>query len=308
MKSGKELMLLSVLSVVFLAGCTSSSEGPSGTGVIITSFAPDVQEIDAGSSVTFTAVVKNVGGKSASDLKALIFGLSNEWTGSDLTTGAVKSSSSLASADPISGLPGEEESFDWTVAFPADKGKNADVTYDASVRIFYGYKTDADVLLRFVESSYLRTNPNVQKGVITADSSSGPLVITAAARTPSVGATAATGRVQFEIQNAGAGRVTDGVTATVSDAEPTTLDVIDKIEVTGAKSCAGKDDTTDGAPGDGKINLIDTRLAAGKSKVISCDVDVSGIGNFKDISLKLTASYTYFVDSATQVTVTRALE
>ncbi len=303
MKLRKELMLFSVISIVFLAGCASAPEGPTGAGVIVTSFAPDVQQTDPGSSVAFTAVIKNIGSKSATNIKALIFGLSNEWTDADVTTAQVKSTSSLAAADAITGLPGEETSFDWTATFPTAKGKNTDVTYDASVRIFYDYTTDSDILLRFVESSYLRTNPNVQKGVVSSQSSSGPLVVTAVARTPSVVAGVTTGRVQFEIQNVGAGRVSSGVTVTgTTDAEPSGLDLLKEINVTGAKTCAGT------AAVGVIVPLSNVRLAAGKSKVISCDVDISGIGNFKDVALKLTASYSYFVDSATQVTVLRALQ
>lgn len=297
-------MLFSVISIVFLAGCAGGGgEATATAGVVITSFASDVQQIDPGSSVTFTTVVKNIGSKAATSLKALIFGLSDEWTGADVITIQVKTTSSLAAADPVSGLPGEETSFDWTATFPSAKAKNTDVTYDASVRVFYDYTTDSDILLRFVESSYLRTNPNVQKGVISSASSSGPLIITAIARTPSVGTGTTTGRVQFEIQNAGSGRVSKGVTVTgTTDAEPDGLDLIKEIKVTGAKSCAGVDASS------GTVTLPNVRLAAGKSKVISCDVDVSGIGNFKDSALKLTAAYSYFVDSATQVTVLRALQ
>lgn len=305
MKLRKELMLVSVVSIVFLAGCATGPEGPTGAGVIVTSFAPDVQQIDPGSSVTFTAVIKNIGSKAATSVKALIFGLSNEWTDADVTTAQVKTTSSLAAADATAGLPGEETSFDWTATFPVAKGKNTDVTYDASVRIFYDYITDSDILLRFVESSYLRTNPDVQKGVVSSQSSSGPLVVTAVARTPSVGAGTTTGRVQFEIQNAGAGRVSKGVTVTdTKDAEPDGLDLLKEIKVSGAKNCAG----TDAISNVVTLPSDKLRLAGGKSKVISCDIDIPGIGNFKDAALKLTASYSYFVDSATQVTVLRALQ
>jgi len=304
MRLDKELMLLSVVSVVFLAGCTGGGkEAAVANGVIIKSFAPDLQQIDPDTSVTFTATLKNVGGKEAKPVRALLFGLSNEWTGEG-TTAPVKgtSSTALAAADPTTGLPGEETSFDWTVTFPVAKGKNTDVTYDANVRVFYTYKTDSDTLLRFVTSDYLRTNPNVQKGVATSQTSAGPLIVTAVARTPSVGAGTTTGRVQFEIQNAGSGRVDKGATVTATNAQPSGLDLIKEIKVTGAKSCAGTAAAAD------VVTLSDVRLTAGKSKIISCEVDVTGIVNFKDSALKLTATYDYFVDSASQVTVLRLLQ
>ena len=305
MKLRKELLLLSIISIVFLAGCAKGGgEAPTGTGVIIKSFAPDLQQIDPGTSVTFTATVKNVGGKGATDIKALLFGLSNEWAGADLLTSPLKTSpSTLAAADPSTGLPGEEGTYDWTVTFPTASGKNSDVTYDASVRVFYKYVTDSDVLLRFVESNYLRTNPNVQKGVVSSQSSSGPLVVTAVARTPSVPTGTVTGRVQFEIQNVGAGRVANGVTVVgTTSAQPAGLDLMTEIKITGAKNCAGTDAVT------GVVTLSAVRLTGGKSKIISCDVDITGITNFKDGALKLTATYFYLVDSASQVSVARVLQ
>ncbi len=301
MTLSKELILLSIVSIVFLAGCTSSSSSPASAGVVINSFAPDLQEVDGSSQVTFSIAVKNVGGRTASNIKALLFGLSNEWIPQITNTKPI--STTLAPADPATGLTGEEGSADWTLTAPA--GKGSDTTYDASVRVFYTYTTEDDTLLRFVTSNYLRTAPNTQKGIVSSVPTAGPLVITAVARTPTLSIGATTGRVQFEIQNVGGGRVFD----TVSDTgEITTLDLINKITISGlgdTGTCAGV-----GSGGtavfDGTTNAK-IRLAAGKSKVISCDIDVRGIINFADRSIKLVAEYNYFVDSATQVKVLRSL-
>lgn len=308
----KDLLLLSVLSFVFLAGCTGGGDkGATGAGVIITSFAPDVQQIDPDSSVTFTTAIKNIGGKEATKIKALFFGLSDEWKIGDTSfadpsskSKLVKTLSTLAMADQSTGLSGEEATFDWDLTFPKESRKNDDITYDASVSIFYNYMTESNVLLRFAEANYLKTNPNVPRGVVSSSSSAGPLVITAVARTPSVSATAATGRVQFEIQNVGSGRViktvdpADGVVPELKD-----LDIISEIKVSGVKSCADKSKGDDG-----KVTLTNQRLTGGKSKIISCEVDVGGITNVRDSAIKLTATYFYFVDSFTQITVLKTLE
>lgn len=289
MKLRKELLLFSVISVVFLAGCTGGGETPTGTGVIIKSFAPDLTSVDGGSIVVTTVVVKNVGARAATNVNANLFGLSNEWSGmsSKLVT------STLASADPATGLPGEEASQDWTLTTPA--GKGSDVTYDASVRVNFTYTTVSDSLLRFVNSNYARTNPNVPKGVMSSQSTAGPLSITVFARTPVVAADSK-GRVQFEIQNVGGGRV--------GTEDAAGLDVIKEIKITGVGStgsCAG------GAAGNVQT-LSNQRLAGGKSKIISCEIGAGTITNFQDVALNLTSTYDYFIDSATQVTVLRALQ
>ncbi len=268
---------------------------------MITSFAPDIQRVDGG-DVTFTAALQNVGERTANNIKVLFFGLSNEWKmGTSAFDKKLDSTvSTLAPADSSSGLKGEEGTADFTVTAPA--GKTADITYDASVRVFYDYQTDGDTLLRFIQSSYEKTNPNAMKGIQSHSSTAGPLVINAVARTPVLSASTTLGRVQFEIQNIGGGRVYSG--GLDSSNNPKDIDKVMSIEVIGLGSkgsCAGSNE------GD-KATLEPTRLVGGKSKIISCIVDVSGITNYADRALHINIKYSYFVDSATQITVTKNLE
>lgn len=311
MKVRKELMLFSVVSVVFLAGCTGGGgEASTGAGIIITSFVPDVQSVDAGSSVTFTVNLKNVGGKTSDAGKALFFGLSNDWTISGTNPATL---TKLAPADPSAGLTGEESSLDWSATIGASTAKNADISYDASVRVMYGYSTTTDTLLRFVKSDYLRTAPNTPKGIQSSTTTAGPLLVTATARTPTLSSTSTTGRVQFEIQNIGPGRVIKTIAADTGIVGAPDLDIIKKITITGvgtSGTCAGK-----AADASGIVTLDATavtpdniRLAGGKSKVISCDIAVGDLTNFKDIALNVKIEYNYYVDSTTSVTVLRALE
>ncbi|MBU5537435.1 MAG: hypothetical protein QW818_01320 [Candidatus Aenigmatarchaeota archaeon] len=302
MKINKELMLFSVVSIVFLAGCARAPETPAGAGVIITSFAPDVQSIDPGSTVTFTVNLKNVGGMKSSTGKAILFGLSNEWMLPN--NGDVKGVPALAPADPSTGLSGEDVSIDFTATFPSSAAKKTDVSYDASVRVVYGYSTIADTLLRFVKADFLRTAPNTPKGIQSFSVTAGPLLVTASARTSTIPGTSTTGRVQFEIQNIGPGRV-------VKDIPPEKviisedLDVIKTITITGVGrngNCAGIS-----ADESGTVTLTDQRLVGGKSKVISCDVAVGDFTNFKDVALNVKIDYAYFVDSTTRVTVLKVI-
>lgn len=308
MKLGKELLLFSLVSIIFLAGCAKGPEGSAGAGVIITSFAPDVQSVDAGSSVTFVANLKNVGGKTSIAGKASFFGLSNDWSIASSFVDVL----ALAPADSSLGLSGEETSLDFTSTATTAAAKGADVTYDLSVRVMYGYTTTTDTLLRFITSDYQRTVPNTPKGIQSSTTSSGPLLVTATARTPTLSVASTQGRVQFEIQNIGSGRVIKAIPAVTPGTIPAAdLDIIKKITISGV----GTGKCADKAAIGGVVTLDATaatpdniRLAGGKSKVISCNVDVSGITNFKDIALKVTIEYNYFVDSTTAVTVLKALE
>ncbi len=288
--------------VVFLAGCAQQATTTGGTGVIIKSFAPDLTDASGGSTVTFIVNAKNTGDATADNVKALLFGLSNEWTTMPTAVSSV-GGGKLAPADLATGLPGEEGSVDWSLTAPA--GKASDVTYDASVRLFYTYPTTSDIIIRFVTDDYARTTPTAQKGILTSGTTAGPLTITAVARTPVLSTGSTKGRIQLEIQNIGSGRVFKGASIPSNGVIlAADLDILKAVTITGVGalgSCAV------GAAGNSQTPA-NVRLAGGKSKVISCDVDASGIVNFKDIALKITVDYNYFVDSASQVTVSKALQ
>ncbi|MBI2542802.1 MAG: hypothetical protein HYW24_01310 [Candidatus Aenigmarchaeota archaeon] len=300
MKPGKELLFLGVISIIFLAGCVGPPETPSGNGVIIKSFAPDLTEVEGNSPMTFLITVQNVGEKKATQVGAVLFGLSQEWKKADGTTPFNTETTGpwdLAPVDTSSGFSGEEAVGSFDVKTPP--GKSSDITYDATVRVVYVYSTVSDSLARFVTSDYLRVNSEAQKGIMTSKSTSGPLLVTVKAQAPIISAGSTQARVQFEIQNIAGGRVFKNATV-ASD-----LDIIKTVKVSapGIRTCRGVN-----AQG-GVVTITDTiRLAGGKSSIITCDFDVSGIINFQDIPITLELGYNYFVESATQVTVHKAFQ
>lgn len=296
-------MLFSIVSIVFLAGCARGPSVPSGAGVVITSFTPETNLVAGEQDVVFILAVQNTGERTATQMKVALSGLSNEWVkvGGEVDLGAVKSiTGSLAGSDASTGFKGDSTSIDWT--YKSAKSKTtADITYDASARFFYKYDTVHDAIVRFVTSAHLRTAPNTPKGIQSATTTQGPLFITTTARTPIIASGDTTGRIQFEIQNIGPGRVYD----CAGTCEPSViLDQIDKITITGvgaAGQCTGV-----GTPGDTQT-LTDQKLVAGKSKSVSCTIDAKTITNFKDFAVTVTVEYKYFVDSATSVTVSKAI-
>lgn len=311
MRIRKEIILFSLVAVVVLAGCTEGTVGPGANGVIITSFAPDVNPTDGGVPVTFVLGLKNAGGVTATAVKAQLVGLSDKWgnfsPAKDTVTDVIPS---LAPADPTTNLPGEEASFTWTGT--SAPGTTSDTTYDANVRVFYNYITKGTALFRIVNTDYLRTNPSIQPGLVSSDTTGGPLAITYSVRSPIVSSAAKDARIQFEIQNTGGGRVYTGTTPPSS----TNLDTLISITV-GAnqiKSCAGIADgaTTAGADDKdtaaGSIKLeTNLRLVGGKSKVISCDISIATT-TFQDIQTSIQVDYRYMVESASEITVRKALQ
>lgn len=310
MKLKKELMLFSIISIVLLAGCARAPSAfiSGGTnGVIIKTFSPDLVTAEGGNSITFDLFVKNVGATKAENLRATVFGLSNEWTNLSPQPQLGKlfdlAPATLSGADPSLNFEGEEGSASFSATTPSP-GKAVDVTYDANARVLYKYSTVSENLLRLTTIDYLRSiTPPGQPlprefGVLNSQSSSGPLLITVKTRLLTIPAGATTVKIQFEIQNVGGGRVFSGIVP--SSGSPATipstdLDVINSITVSAGTTCAGASSTV--------------KLIGGKSRVLICDVTVGTLpsGGFTDQAVKFTLNYNYFVETATQVSVLKAL-
>jgi hypothetical protein len=312
------LTAISLIVTVFLAGCIGQTPVPTkiitagANGVIIKSFSPDLTTTDGGTDVTFSLYVKNVGDKKATNVKAALFGLSDEWGNLSYDSTAYIMGnlvniipSEMSGADPSLGFEGEEGGIDFTATSPS--GKAVDTTYDATARVFYTYSTISENLLRVATTDYLRSiTPPGQPlpkdySVLKSKSSSGPLLVNVKTRLATIPKGARSVRVQFEIQNTGGGRVFtnyDGMTRATIDSND--LDKISKIDVTSNVDCGN------GYGG----SLTDVKLVGGKSKVIICTVDVSDMpaAGYIDKAINFNLTYNYFVESTTQVTVLKALE
>lgn len=291
----KILILGLIVLVIFLAGCARKGEVPTGNGVVIQSFGPDVSTVDSNTPVNFILNIKNSGGQKAENVHAILFGLSDKWA----TTGNIgpaKDTSvlivpSLAPADPSTGLPGEEATQVWTVKKAPPS--SSDITYDANVRVQHTYKTEATGTVRVVNADYLRTNPNVQRGVTSSQSTAGPLVVNFFARSPVISPPdSTTVRVQIEVQNVGSGKTFSE--ATIDTSKSVTTVMLNKIKIT-VGGC-----TTGGEP-------KEVLLIGGKSATINCERSSITTSTFEDIAFTVTVEYGYFVDSATQVTVLKKL-
>lgn len=296
MKSSNKVLLFSVILIIFLAGCTTGGESPvSSNGVIIESFAPDLSTVDSGTPVNFILSIKNVGGKPADNVYGVLFGLSDKWNLNPALDTLTLISSSLAPADQTTGLPGEEATHVWTVdAVPSSQ---TDITYDATVRIQYKYKTEATGLVRIVSSDYLRTNPNVPRGVTESQTTAGPLVVNFFARSPLVTPTNNKVRVQIEVQNVGGGKTFVGEPS-IDPSKQVTSNMLNKIKVSVGDDPANFCDTS--------VEDKEVLLIGGKSAIINCEKTVE-TNTFTDITFPVTIKYGYFVESATQVTVLKAL-
>lgn len=294
----RHLIALSLVFALFLAGCIGQPPTlPVGlNGVVITSFFPEPAEIEPEMTAILPLIVKNVGGMEATDILVELMGLTDEWAINGVTPSTAEereeSIGSLIPPAPERGLPeGQEGYYEWVLTPPI---KNVTMSYDMSARVYYGYSTDSESLLRVISMTHFKTLSEEERakrdwGIRSSKSSSGPLVITVKAPTPIVTRDTVTTPLWFEIQNAGGGR------AFKSGTKPdgTTLDVLE-VKVSGA-----------GIDCDGTTK--DVRLINGKSGRLYCKVSVSGIETYKDFEISLKTSYRYYVDAYSSITVLKSM-
>ena len=270
-----------LVAAIVLAGCVGQPGGGvvGGTaGVIITSFSPEVPEVDSGSGVIFLAGVKNVGDKQATNVEIAISGL-DDWQ----TKPTGPALFSLGPADPTRGLEGEERLEDLTGTAPS---KDVGVTYTPTARVTYHYETKSTIQLKFATSEQIRGTPAESTAKVTT--TGGPFVITVRGKLPTVSSRSPTATFQLEIQNVGGGRAGGGSAGTDRTAAS-----VDFIKVTAPTGCT--------APSDGGKGV---RLIGGKSRLISCKITPSiQPAGFATATLDITLVYEYFVETQTSVTV-----
>lgn len=283
------LIAILLIVAVALSGCTNifggttptgGIVGPGTNGVVITNFFSDIPTIEAGTPVVLTLTIQNKGERTASNIKAEVFGLT-DWTktsGDNPTTFA-----DLAGSDPSRGFEGEANSAQWE--YSKSQAAAVDVDYAAVARVSYNYSTVSSSLVKVASSEYLRSiggNPS-QFGLVSSQTTGGPLTVTVKMGTPIITA-GSKPKVQFEITNTGGGRVYNGQTSASN------LDKITSFTASPQLSCSGA------IP-----KLVDNKA------MITCTLNVDvGSNQFVQVPVELTLKYNYFVDQSTTVKVLRA--
>jgi len=258
----KIIPLLLVFSLVFLSGCVGQTGG--GPGVQITSFSFSDSSTVGGSAVYLTLEVENKGGFKAGNVAAELRGLPDSiWR---IAEGRSRSLGELCgvSSDMTQGC---YQTMTWTLT-PTDLP--VDQSYEANVKVSYGYQTSYVATIRAQSLQDKRDHPNRQTGIINPKSSAGPITMTA--RLPTTLFTGATIPVYFDIQNNGGGFV-DGDALTFNPQ--------------GGLSCTNPQ----------------VQLRKGISGILVCQLSTGGATDFVESSITLSTGYRYSVESVSSVTV-----
>lgn len=274
-----------IFAVVFVAGCNQQSgTRASSNAVVITSFGPEVSEIEPTDSVSAIATIENIGGAKATNIKAQLLGLTSEW---GVDPGRIINVRDLLPPDPARNLQGEQEELVWFLTPPS---KKVTLGYDMELRVFYNYQTFSENLLRVATRAYIDSFPTAQReaernklGVTTSIPSSGPISVNVVARTKILDQPSGTMTATVDIQNVGGGKPEN-----------------DEIGISIKSGNANLE-----CPGisDGKV-----RLAQGKSRQLRCTINIPGIveRGWEEVPISIELSYTYWVSSVSSITVVGA--
>jgi len=265
----KTLYLLALAFLLLLSGCVTTGNS-STNGIIITSFVTDPSEVESGEEVYFVLDIQNVGGAKATDIKAKLIGLPDDWgTPETKTLGEL--------LPPGTGTEGEEYTFEWLLKAPE---MYTTITYPVEAWVEYHYTTHYEALVRIATRDWIKTLPPSQQeeekkrlGVVEASPQLGPIHVDFKIRSGLVHEDVNRG-VTIVLQNVGSGRpLNDEVRVTIKS---------DRLN----------------CPDAGLVTL-----SKGQTKQIRCSVNLGGIEQWKNIKIAVDLDYDYWVRSSTDVTV-----
>ncbi|MCX8179164.1 MAG: hypothetical protein N3E38_00275 [Candidatus Aenigmarchaeota archaeon] len=275
----KNLFPIIFLTVLFfLSGCTQQGgrSGGGTNGLIIESFGPVISEVQPGDSVDIVAVLKNVGGHEVRDIQVSLYGL-GDWN-YVLTS---PPPSSLAPADPTGRGEVETAEVVWTATAPSYRTGIENQEFEMVA--YYTYSTSAIAYIKVATESYIKSFPHAEQqnkinelGVKMEKYTDGPISVTFSAPSKIVKADSRQLRVTINIQNVGGGSLVNNE--------------LDINIITPGRS--------------NNCNQMRAKLIQGKSKQITCLVDVSLGEGWDNIPVEVhVENYRYKVSATSSISV-----
>ncbi|NIO21505.1 MAG: hypothetical protein GTN76_12385 [Candidatus Aenigmarchaeota archaeon] len=299
--------LLLIFCLILVSGCIGQQTS-SGDGLVIENFVSNPSEIYSGESFQLQLMVRNTG---ISDAKNVRFELSNIGTtygsrGLEISCEpeCLDVIQSLLAPDPQAGTTGESRTCIWNCFAPQDVPRNAKLTFNPNLRIYYDYENTIVKSVTIVSEDELRSiqSQGIPLPSEVVSPSGGPVTLSIQMRSPVKyieNSNTVTFPIAITIENVGG-----GVACHPSCSDPKNWN---KVFL--------------GLGPESGMNLKDCEIVMyneidlweGRSRTIVCDGELSlfsemsgrrtGI-NLLQKTLEIKASYEYFVDTSTSITVT----
>ncbi len=175
---------LLILAVIFIAGCTGRQVNvDSNNGVSITRFAASPSEDRTGGIVLFDVEMENVGGTTARNVRADLFGVEKQWRnvdGSLVTSTLTKfGTATLKPPNAQRQLPGDFKIAQWQLMTP-EIPQGISPSLPVEVRVTFDYNTSGFLIIPAVSDQELEIRRIQNQPIASPEivNSPGPIKIT----------------------------------------------------------------------------------------------------------------------------------
>lgn len=308
----KQVYTLIVLTVV-LAGCIGFGQREvvvdANNGLTVNEFSSDFGLIYDDEPTALYLEVENVGGTTATNVKAQVYGVSG-WT---ITPSAnTQTIGSLEKPDIATNVAGEFSALQWTVDPPA-LPEGLKQVFKVSSRVRYDYYTNSisniDVISR-AQYDLLRRTGELEQVPIETANTNGPIKISIDVLAPiklDAGSGDTEKNLLIYVRNVGDGIPFGGSTGTISDWPA--ADNIGEISLTISTPASGVT-LTDCIGGTGSSNSITNTILLrngyesykGVCTLVIPNTFADGVPS-ETIPLNMEATYGYYIDTPIDVTV-----
>ncbi len=170
------ILILPIIAIVAVSGCTTGTTIVTGNGIIIEEFKPTLTDVYSQDPVGLMLKIENRGEAKAEDIEALIFNINiDDWDVSD----EEKDLNDLLGVDPFTSTPGGTKTVYWSDMEAPELAASLEHTYTPKVRVSYDYSTSAEKPITIVDRdeliSIIQQGDSLPTGTTTC--TAGPLSV-----------------------------------------------------------------------------------------------------------------------------------
>lgn len=301
-------LLLFTVSLVLISGCIGE-QTTSGDGVVIEKFLSNPSEMYSGESFQLQLMVRNIGSVDAGNVRFDLSNIGTTYESKGLEISCEPECSEpierFIAPDPQAGTTGESITCIWNCLAPEDVPRNAKITFNPVLRVYYDYESAIAKTITIVSEEELKSVQAQGKPLPseTMSLTTGPVKLSVQMRSP-VKYVESTDKVTFPI-SIGIENVGGGVACYPDCGEPQNWDRV-FLEMDPESGVSLYDCDL------GMFNEIG--LWEGRTRTIVCDGEISlfseiekgrwGAINLLQKTLRIKSIYEYFADTSTSLTVT----
>ena len=133
------ILLLPILAVVVVSGCTGGGGVGTGNGIVVEEFEPTLSEVWSNQETGLILKIENRGEAKAEDIHAQLFGINpDEWDADE-----EMDLDDVLGVDSVNNVPGGTRQVQWTGMRAPELTAGQTFTYIPKVRVSYDYATSA---------------------------------------------------------------------------------------------------------------------------------------------------------------------